>query len=220
MDAQKKDIRILIVDDQLLIRDGLKVMLESQADKYNFDITESETAAEAIRQCLRINFDIVLMDYQMPKMNGDEAIKNMLLYREALKILVLSNYDEYAYINNAIRAGARGYILKNIDPSQLMQAIETVLDGRIYYSNDVAVKLIDGDPKPKTVNLASTYSITKREMEILKLIVKEFTNEEIADSLCISKRTVDTHRQNLLNKLKVKNTAGLVKFAMEMHFDK
>ena len=112
-----------------------------------------------------------------------------------------------------ISEGANGYILKNIEPSQLLHAIQVVLAGSSYYSNEVALKLIDSAKNPETVLPASKSRLTKRELEILKMIALEMTNDEIANGLFISKRTVDTHRQNLLNKLHVKNTAGLIKAA-------
>jgi DNA-binding NarL/FixJ family response regulator len=115
-----------------------------------------------------------------------------------------------------INEGANGYILKNIDPSQLVHAIDSVLSGKPYYSNEVAIKLIDSaTDNGHDVNINKS-GLSKREMEILKMIAHEMTNDEIAKELFISKRTVDTHRQNLLKKLNVKNTAGLMKAAIQL----
>ena len=130
-----------------------------------------------------------------------------------MKVLALSNYDELSYVKSMINEGANGYILKNIEPSQLVHAIQSVLGGSSYYSNEVALKLIDSAKNTDSIIPPNKSRLTKRELEVLKMIALEMTNDEIAKGLFISKRTVDTHRQNLLNKLHVKNTAGLIKAA-------
>jgi DNA-binding NarL/FixJ family response regulator len=146
-------------------------------------------------------------------MNGLETLKKIRLYKKDLKVLALSNYDEVSNVKIMMNEGANGYVLKNIEPSQLVHAIESVLGGKPYYSNEVAVKLIDSaNDTGKSIN-AKKSDLTEREVEILKLIAHELTNDEIAQKLFISKRTVDTHRQHLLKKLQVKNTAGLIKAA-------
>ena len=207
-----KTIRILIVDDHQMVRDGIKIMLDSRRSMIHFEVEEAENGAAAIQSVLKKNYDIILMDYQLPDMNGTEALQRIRLYRKDVKVLALSNYDEFSYIKSMIREGANGYILKNIDPAQLINAIQSVLSGSSYYSNEVALKLIEakGTERPGALQKSG---LSKREQEILKLIALEMTNDEIAQALFISKRTVDTHRQNLLKKLHVKNTAGLIKAA-------
>lgn len=218
-----EQIKILIVDDHRMVRDGLRSMLESQEKKYRFIIDEAESAEEGLDRANRGSYDVIIMDYQLPKMNGSEATKAILEFNKDTKILALSNYDEYMYITNILKAGARGFVLKNIGPDELINAIETIISGKNYYSNDVAIRLInpmnDNGYMPLNLNERENKLnlLSKREIEILKLIACEFTNEEIANKLFISKRTVDTHRQNLLNKLNVKNTAGLVKHALELN---
>jgi DNA-binding NarL/FixJ family response regulator len=210
----KKDLEIihlLIVDDHQMIRDGIRVMLESQNKTYSFVITEAENGEDAVKKILHINFDIVLIDYQLPKMTGAETIKEIMLYKPQTKILALSNYDEVTYINNMLKAGAKGYILKNIEPSELLTAIKTVLNNKKYYSNEVAVKLIENENKKP--NDHDNFGLTKKELAILKMIAQEMNNDDIAKALHVSKSTVDSHRQNMLNKLNAKNTAGLVKAA-------
>jgi DNA-binding NarL/FixJ family response regulator len=210
-----KTISLLIVDDHQMVRDGIKVMLESQQGYYKFDITESDSGEDAINKVLRKNFDCIIVDYQMPGISGAETVKSIMMYRPESKILALSNYDELSYISNMLNAGAKGYVLKNIEPSQLLLAIQTILDNRPYYSNEVAVKLLDAERNNIRTGTPESYGLTKREMEILKRIALEMTNDEIASDLKIAKRTVDSHRQNLLNKLHVKNTVGLIKAAYE-----
>jgi DNA-binding NarL/FixJ family response regulator len=212
-----KIIRLLIIDDHQMVRDGIRVMLESKENFLRFEIDEAENGEIAIRKILKKNFDIVLIDYQLPGMSGTETLQRIRLYKKDIKVLALSNYDEFSNIKSMLNEGASGYILKNIEPSQLIQAIQSVLAGTPYYSNEVALKLIDSAKNSdKNVN-ARKSGLTNRETEILKMIALEMTNDEIAKLLFISKRTVDTHRQNLLNKLNVKNTAGLIKAAYEFN---
>jgi DNA-binding NarL/FixJ family response regulator len=213
METHVQTIRLLIIDDHQMVRDGIRVMLESRENFLRFEIDEAENGEMAIQKILKKNFDIVLIDYQLPGITGTETLQKIRLYKKDIKVLALSNYDELSYVKSMINEGANGYILKNIEPSQLIHAIQSVLAGTPYYSNEVALKLIDSAKNAdKTLNVHKN-GLTKRELEILKMIAQEMTNDEIAKTLYISKRTVDTHRQNLLNKLSVKNTAGLIKAA-------
>jgi DNA-binding NarL/FixJ family response regulator len=218
MEHPVKVIKLLIIDDHKMVRDGIRVMLESKENLVHFDIHEAENGDLAIRQILNNHFDIVLLDYQLPDMSGTETLQQIRLYKKDIKVLALSNYDEVSYVKSMINEGANGYILKNIEPFQLIQAIESVLGGTPYYSNEVAIKLIDSANDPQKSSNARKSDLTTREMEILKLIANGKTNDEIAKELFISKRTVDTHRQNLLKKLQVKNTAGLLKAAYAFNF--
>jgi DNA-binding NarL/FixJ family response regulator len=212
MEPPIKTIRLLIIDDHQMVRDGIRVMLESRENFLRFEIDEAENGEIAVRKILKKEFDIVLIDYQLPGMNGVETLQKIRLYKKDIKVLALSNYDEFSYVRSMINEGANGYILKNIEPSQLIHAIESVIAGKPYYSNEVALKLIDAKSSDKAI-MADKGGLSNREVEILKMIALEMTNDEIAKSLFISKRTVDTHRQNLLKKLHVKNTAGLIKAA-------
>jgi len=214
MEIPGKIVRLLIVDDHQMVRDGIRTMLESKKNLLRFEIDEAENGEIAIQKILKRNFDIVLIDYQLPGLTGVETLQRIHLYKKDIKVLALSNYDEFSYVKSMMDEGANGYILKNIDPSQLIHAIESVLAGTSYYSNEVALKLIDSAKNSDKVTVDKS-GLSKRELEILKMIAREMTNDEIAKSLFISKRTVDTHRQNLLKKLHVKNTVGLVKAAYE-----
>lgn len=213
MDIPEKIVRLLIIDDHQMVRDGIRMMLESKRDLLKFEIEEAENGEIAIQKILKNNFDIILIDYQLPGMTGTETLQKIHLYKKDIKVLVLSNYDEYSYVRSMIDEGANGYILKNIDPSQLIHAIQSVLAGTPYYSNEVALKLIDSSRNADKLISINKSGLSKRELEVLKMIAREMTNDEIAKSLFISKRTVDTHRQNLLKKLQVKNTVGLIKAA-------
>lgn len=214
--TQTETIRLLIVDDHQMVRDGIKVMLSQLKKTFQFDIKEAENVAEALRKIATLEFDLVLMDYQMPGIHGAEAVIQILRYQPHTKIIALSNYDELSYIESMMAAGAMGYILKNIDPAQLLMAIKTVRSGQPYYSNEVALKLIEGVKNEKVKKPLDQYGLTRRELEVLKLIALEMTNDEIAQQLFVSKRTVDTHRQHLLTKLQAKNTVGLLNTAYRL----
>ena len=213
MEAATNTIRLLIIDDHQMVRDGIRVMLESRDDLQQFELDEAENGELGVQKILKRHYDIVLIDYQLPGMSGTETLKKIRLYKKDMKVLALSNYDELSYVKSMINEGANGYILKNIEPSQLVHAIQSVLGGSSYYSNEVALKLIDSAKNTGSIIPPNKSRLTKRELEVLKMIALEMTNDEIAKGLFISKRTVDTHRQNLLNKLHVKNTAGLIKAA-------
>jgi len=212
-----KKIKIMIVDDHSMIRDGLRSMLESHRDKYVFLIEEAVSGEEAIEKNKKNNYDIILMDYQLPNLNGAEATQAMVDFKPGINILALSNYDESLYIKNILKAGAKGYVLKNIDSDELMKAITTILNGQNYYSNEVAVKLIHAnDGSVKTRKKSSGKNLSSRELDVLKLIAEAYTNKQIAEKLFLSKRTVESYREHLLEKMHVKNTAGLLKQAKKL----
>jgi len=209
----KQVIETLIIDDHAMIREGLKMMLASLHKSMLFKITEAESGEEALIRISHADFKLVIIDYQLPGISGAETVLRILRYLPDMKILALSNYDELPYIQSMMEAGAKGFVLKNIEAAEMLNAIKATFADKIYYCSEVAVKLIDATQDKTKRTDAGLHSLTVREMEVLKLIAKEMTNDEIARALCVAKRTVDTHRQNLLNKLNVKNTVGLVKFA-------
>ncbi|HMU57528.1 MAG TPA: response regulator transcription factor [Chitinophagaceae bacterium] len=210
------DVNILIADDHKMVRDGIRLMLSLQNNKINFFISEAADGGEAVSLALRKSFDIILMDYRMPVFNGDEAIRRILLYKPESRILVLSSGVNPLIVQAVVKSGAKGFILKDVGTDELVDAIGTVINGGTYYSAGLDEDLSVAGTEVTPVDIKSKckqLGISMRELEILKYISNEYTNDEIASKLDISKRTVDTHRQNLINKLKVKNTAGLVKFA-------
>lgn len=213
---QQQIIDLLIVDDHQMVRDGLKVMLDAENKFYKFRIEEAESGEEAIQKAIHKNYDVIIVDYHLPGMNGAKTTEDILLYKHDVKVLALSNYDEVSYAESMLAAGAKGYILKNIEPLQLLTAIRTILSGKNFYSNEIALKLLEASQNDERSIIKSKNALTPREIEVLKLICQEKKNEQIANELCISKRTVDTHRQNLLLKLQVKNTVGLIKAAYKM----
>ena len=209
-------INLHIVDDHQMVRDGIKVMLNSKRDILQFSIDEAENGEEAIKKVLRNPYDVILIDYQMPDISGAQTAETILKHQPKVKILALSNYDELPYVEKMIASGAKGYVLKNIEPSQLLSGIKTILENKTFYSNEVASKLLDAASKGSVTQILEKHGLTKRELEVLRMIAQEMTNEEIAEKLFVGKRTVDTHRQNLLNKLHARNTVGLIKAAYKL----
>ena len=215
---KKKKINLLIVDDHQMIRDGIRVMLEKTESAYQFLIQEAENAAMATKLVKNNNFDIILMDYQLPNnITGADCVTEILTLKPKSKILAISNHDEYLYLKGMIDAGAQGYVLKNILPEELITAIETVLNGQQYFSHDVAINFIKQRAKKK-LHSKPTIKLLKRELEILELIADEHTNEEIAEKLELAKTTINEYRQNLLSKFGAKNTAGLIRKASNLKF--
>ncbi|MEI9809103.1 MAG: response regulator transcription factor [Bacteroidota bacterium] len=140
MEVPVKVIRLLIVDDHQMVRDGIRVMLESKENFFRFEIDEAENGEIAIGKILKKDFDIILIDYQLPGMNGKQTLQKIRLYKKEIKVLALSNYDEFSYVKSMMSEGANGYILKNIEPAELIRAVESVLAGKEYYSNEVSLK--------------------------------------------------------------------------------
>ena len=209
-------INVLVIDDHKMIRDGLKVMLASLSKFQLFKLVEADSGEDAIKKISKTSFEVVIMDYQMPGLSGAETIHRILRFRPKMKILALSNYDELSYIQSMMDAGAKGYILKNIEPAEMLNAIRTILADKIYYCNEVAVKLIEAAEDKKISKEKAKQILTRREIEVLQMIAMEMSNDEIAKKLFVAKRTIDSHRQNLLNKLQVKNSMGLMKIAYKL----
>ena len=203
-------IQIIIADDHQLFRNGLKILLNSFPD---FEVTgEVSNGEEFLKVVNTIPADIVLMDINMPEMDGIEATRKGLKLCPDLKIIALSMYGEEEYYYKMVDAGAKGFLLKDSDISEVKEAILTVSKGGSYFSQEllyhVIQKIKHREHESKTANLS------KREKEILSKICEGFSNQEIADALFISKRTVDKHRANLLGKTNSKNTASLILFAI------
>lgn len=207
------DIQIMLVDDHDIIRDGIRVLLE---DEIGFHITaEAENGQEAVNACSEHDIDIIIMDISMPEMNGIEATKKIKKKHPDIKVLALTMMDEDQHIRQMIEAGASGYILKSSGKEELVNAITSILDGSHYFSQDAAFSVMMDLVKDGSNSGTGSAKLTERELEVLELIVKEYTNQEIADELFISIRTVDSHRRNLLQKTGAKNTAGLVMYAIK-----
>ena len=218
---EKTTVKILIIDDHPIVRDGIKTMLElGEFDTYVFTISEAGSAVETMLMLKNNKFDLIIMDYQLEETNGAVLTKSVINLYPNQYILTLSNYDDHTYAGNMLKAGARGYVTKNLSAKGLVEAIDTVLKGKVYFSLRLANELIEHRILGKSsielnADNPSLSRLSKREVEIIKLICDQLTNEEISKMLFLSKRTIDNHRQNILNKLGMSNTAGLVRFAVE-----
>lgn len=212
-----KNTKILIVDDHEVVRDGLRNILLSLE---NVSIAgEAGDGEEAIKLYNTVRPDLVIMDISMPGMNGIEATRIIKEKDPEAKILILTMHDNQEYLNQIIRSGAKGFILKNTDKEELLEAVKTVASGENFFSKDISKLIIDNyirsaKEQEKTDGFKEV-PLTKREIEILKLIASGYSNQEIANILYISYNTVDTHRKNIMHKLSIKNTAGLVRYAIE-----
>jgi DNA-binding NarL/FixJ family response regulator len=219
-------LKILIADDHKLVRTGIRYTL-TVGDNVNFveRIDEVVNGREALERSKIFSYDIILMDINMPEMDGIKATNAIIRENPDTKIIALSMHSDDFEIRSMIKAGAKGYLLKNTGSEVLADAIRTVMEGGKYYSNEVALKLMEpynGEPTTTTEKKTSTrvdkrkISLTRREIDVLRMIANEYTNDEIAKKFDLSKRTIDSHRQNIISKLQVKNTAGLIKYAIKL----
>jgi len=214
----QKLVKILIADDHQMIRTGVKLMLNSQ-DKISFEIFEVSDGNEVLKAYKEEKIDIILMDINMKFMNGIDTTKEVKRYDPSAKIIMLSMNSEMHIIESSIKAGASGFLLKDSGMGELIKAIRTVYFNEHYYSNDISLKLLHRQSSKRkdffNNDKLNLEKITSREFEILNLVTKEFTNDEIASELKISKRTVESHRKNMITKFGLRNTAGLVHYAVK-----
>jgi DNA-binding NarL/FixJ family response regulator len=212
-----KKISILIADDHALIRSGITQLLQSFKDLVI--VGEAEDGDEAVEMTETLKPDVVMIDITMPRMNGIEATKIIRERFPKTRVLVLTMHESDEYIFHILKSGAGGYMLKNSGKDELAAAVRAVAKGEKVFSPRVSeimvegyLKKADGEtrPSPKT-----DIPLTKREKEILSLVAEGMTNQEIADRLFISPRTVDTHRTNMMQKLDIHDVATLVRYAVE-----
>jgi len=203
-------IRVIIADDHQLFRNGLKILLNSFAE---FDVTAEASNGEDFLRLLKNNpADIALMDINMPGMDGIEATRRGLKICPGISIIALSMYGEEEYYYKMVDAGAKGFLLKDSDISEVKEAILTVIKGGSFFSQELLYHVIQKIKHREMESKAA--NLSKREREVLMKICEGFSNQEIADTLFISKRTVDKHRANLLGKTSSKNTASLILYAI------
>lgn len=209
-----KKIRILLADDHTILREGIRSLLENESDMEV--IAEAEDGHQAIKMADQNRPDVILMDIAMPRLNGLEATSQIKKFIPDAKILILTMYDNEEYIRKALAAGAMGYILKDAATRELLGAIRAVHQGEAVLSPAVTRLVIEdylrwGDlktPEPDD-------DLSEREREILQLIAEGHTNKQIAEILCISIKTVQAHRSNLMNKLDLHDRGELIKYAIQ-----
>ncbi|GKI21894.1 putative two-component response regulator [Odoribacter laneus] len=207
-------LKIYLVDDHKLFREGLKLLLSTQ--DFVHHIYEASNGREFIESLSLVDCDVVLMDIEMPEMNGIEATREALRLHPDLKIIVLSMYGDEQYYYKMIDAGAKGFMLKNTGIENVITAIKKVAAGENFFSEELLFSILNNmRDSNKTETESPDSEISEREMEILYHVCKGKSNQEIADELFISKRTVDKHRANLLSKTGCRNTAALVMYAIK-----
>ena len=205
-------MEILLVDDHTLFRNGLKMLLETL---HGYEVTgEASNGKEFLELVVKNDYDLVFLDIEMPEINGIEAARRALELKPDLKIITLSMYGDEEYYDQMVDAGAKGFLLKNTNIQEVKTAIDIVMDGGNYFSQELMqsllrnYKLVKEHKEPES-------ELSDREIEILLLICSGLSNQQIGDQLFISKRTVEKHRANILCKTNCKNTAGLVMYAIK-----
>lgn len=209
--------KILLVDDHQIVIDGLRSILETQEQ---FEICcEANNGKVALQIARVLSPEIIVMDIDMPVMNGMVASQEFKKIHPETKIIILSLHYEKSIIQHLVKLGVEGYLLKNSSKEEVINAVQTVQNGKKYFSTDVTMVLaqpneiiIPDQTQNKNVMLSL---LTEREIEVLKQIAEGFSNKEIAEQLFLSPRTVDTHRQNIMKKLNVNKVVGLIKFALK-----
>jgi DNA-binding NarL/FixJ family response regulator len=207
-------ISILIVDDHNIVRQGLKALLAAEPDL--IILAEAQTGREAVNLAAKLHPEVIIMDLAMPLLNGWEATRQILKAAPSARVVVLSTYDSDEHVQQAIAAGAAAYLIKQTAAADLVKAIHEVKKGNAFFSPAIAQRLreqtcrslSEGEP-PKTRNV----ELTPREAEVLQLIAEGFANKQIAGELGLSVKTVEKHRQQVMNKLNLHDTASLVRHA-------
>ena len=206
-------IKVLLADDHQLFREGIATLLFS-AENIEV-IAQAEDGIEAVEKVKHFKPDVVLLDIAMPRMNGIEATKKIKSLYPAVKIITLSMHSDKQYVKGVLEAGADGYLLKNCTYRQLTDAIQSVYDGKKYLSQDITEMVINGYLSPSATNESEFGNLSEREKEIFMLFARGKSTREISDQLFISVKTVNTHKQNILSKLKLNSNTELVKFALK-----
>ncbi len=207
-------INLLIVDDHQIMIDGIQALLSGVP---NFQVLAATTSAfKALELLKELDIDIVLTDINMPEMSGIELTQKIHDEFPGMKVLALSMFGEKQTIREMIDAGVQGYILKNTGKEELLNALNKIASGGLFFGDEITAELMRNYATETTkVDGSKEINLTKRELEIVALIAKEYNNSQIAEALFISERTVETHRKNIFRKTKTKSLVGLIKFAYE-----
>jgi len=207
-------IKIFIVDDHQMLIDGLKALLINEKQyTISGEATKAALALDLINNAIP---DIVLTDINMPEMDGIEFTRLLLNKHPKIKVIALSMFGEKSTISEMLDAGVSGYILKNTGKKELVDALQKVAAGGMFFSDDVSAEMMKAmSERGKLKQEEEKVHLTEREKEIIKLIAKEYSNAKIGETLFISERTVETHRKNIFRKTETKTVVGLIKYAIE-----
>lgn len=203
-------IKVLLADDHTIVIDGLKSIL-SEEDGIEVVACVSD-GQEAVDFIERNHVDVAVLDISMPNVNGIEATK-LIQQNSETKVLILSMHDQYEYIDELLDAGCQGYILKNKGREELVEAVKRVHNGGYYIGERIQERILEQRKRGKAKEKEDPVKLTTRELEILKLIAMEYSTPDISKQLSIKESTVNTHRRNLINKLEVRSSMGLVSYA-------
>jgi DNA-binding NarL/FixJ family response regulator len=204
-------IKILLVDDHEIILDGIRIMIESTDNMKVVGVAKD--GRSAVQQNRDLKPDVVVMDISMPNLNGIEASKQILSQNPQCKIIILSMHNDQKYINQALNAGVAGYLLKQGAFEELKTAIKTVMQDKVYLSSEIQ-NIVVSEYIGNIRQLSTSTVLTSREQEVLQLIAEGKAAKEMADILSISTKTIDVHRRNIMDKLNLRNTAELTKYAI------
>ncbi len=208
-------ISILLVDDHHIVRQGLRALLISEGD-FNI-VGEAQTGREAVQLAARLYPEVVIMDLAMPRLNGWEATRQILKAVPTAKVIVLSSYGDDEHVQMAIASGAAAYLLKQTAATDLVKAIREVKKGNAFFSPAIATQLREQTCRsldPGETAKSPDIQLTSRELEVLQLIAEGFANKQIAGELGLSVKTVEKHRQQVMNKLNIHDVAGLTRYAI------
>ena len=206
-------IKLLLVDDHKIMRHGIRNLLEKEAGMEV--IEETNNGRTAIDLARNLSPDVVIMDIAMHDLNGVEATRQITAELPGVKVIMLSMHSDRQMVADALQAGASGYLLKDCEFEELVRAIETVVTHRTYLSPEIADILVENFVRTSPVSESSASSVlTSREREVLQLLAEGNTTKEIATALCLSTKTVETHRRQMMEKLNIYSVANLIKFAI------
>ncbi len=204
--------KIFIVDDHPMMREGLAQLIAQEGDL--MVCGEAEDATQALEQIEKLKPDLALVDITLRSTNGLELIKDLRIRAPALSILVISMHDESLYAERVLRAGARGYVMKQEGGKKLMEAIRHVLNGKTYVSEKVSAKILDTFSGRPSEGASDVERLTDREFEVFQLIGRGLSTKEVADKLRVSAKTIEVHRVNIKHKLNVGTASELIRFAV------
>jgi two-component system, NarL family, response regulator DegU len=210
-------INIVLADDHVLVRNGIKAMLESDAEIHV--VGEAGNGVEALATAKSLRPDILVLDIRMPEMTGLEAAARLSAYAPNTKAVILSMHDSEEYVLQALDAGAYGYLLKDTDKNEFIKALKQIHSGNKYFSgavsNVLANRLLNSKPAARKTEAEDQYHLTKKEKEILRMIIDGKQNKEISETLDKSVRTIETHRFNIMKKLDVNNAIDMINKAVK-----
>lgn len=206
-------IRILIADDQQLFRDGLKALIENENDMEV--VAEAENGRQAIQLAQKKKTDVVIMDINMPDLNGIDATRAIVNELPDIKLIALSIHSTRKFVSQMLKAGASGYIVKHCAFKELATAIRTVFSGKPYLCSEILSTVVDGFVSKGPPEETSVFSeLSAREREVMQLVAEGWTSENISSHLCISVKTVSSHRRHIMQKLNLKNQTDIVRYAI------